>query len=111
MSNTISATTVSASGGSGTSNSSAAAQIKSINQEIEKLTTKLSTLKDSGLTTDELQKQQQQIQSQIAALRAEIARIQAKEADKAKEDNNNVSTPAADGVNHPTDQNLINVYI
>ena len=72
----------------------------------------LSTLKDSGLTADELQKQQQQIQSQIAALQAELARIQAQEADKSKEGDNNAATaPTGDGVNRPSAQNQIDVYI
>ncbi|AAM85065.1 putative exported protein [Yersinia pestis PY-15] len=64
------------------------------------------------MSAEELQKQQQLIETQIAVLRAEIAKIQADDADKTKEsDNNAVSAPTGDGVNRPSAQNQINVYI
>ncbi|CAM3290747.1 MULTISPECIES: FlxA-like family protein [Yersinia] len=61
-------------------------QIKALHQQIQDLTEKLSELKDSGLSKEEIQKQQQLISNQIKALYAEIARIQAKEAEKGKDD-------------------------
>ena len=60
------------------------------------------------MTANELQKWQQQIQSQIAALQAKVARIEAKEG------NNNtvsVNAPTGDGVNISSAQNQIDVYI
>ncbi|CNE08844.1 FlxA-like family protein [Yersinia nurmii] len=66
--------------------SDAQSQVKALRQQIQDLTEKLSELKDSGLSKEEIQKQQQLITNQIKALYAEIARIQAKEAEKGKDD-------------------------
>ncbi|BCQ36005.1 FlxA-like family protein [Erwinia rhapontici] len=110
--NTSSSVSGSSSGGGSVS------QTASIYKQIVKLQEQLKNLSgDTTLTTEQKSEQQQLIESQIALLQSQIAQIQQQEAEKAAEKQqeskaaDSGSSKIADGVNRPTENNKLNVYI
>ena len=80
-------------------------------KQIQELQQQLRDLADSGGSPEELKKQQELIQNQIKALQAEIARIRQQEAEQAQQSQLDKVGKTGDGVNRPTDENQIDVYI
>ena len=102
------------SGISNSGSSQAASQIASINQQIQSITKQLKELSNNDyLTIEQKAEQQQLLESQIQILQAQLAQLQQKQAEKAQQTQpiSQSSETKADGVNRPTDENQLNVYI
>lgn len=103
----------SSSGGGGDS------QIAAITKQITQLTNKLKDLaSDSTMDAKDKKVMQDLVQGQIQMLEAQIAQIQQQQAQQAvdkqqasQEEADRSSTKAADGINRPTKDNVIDVYI
>ena len=100
------------SGGANSSESKEAAIMKQIAQ----LTKQLLNLKnDTTLEPEEKTKQQELIQNQIKMLYEQLARIQQEAADKAKQKQETANLKdnekVADGINRPTAENFVDLYI
>ena len=80
-------------------------------KQIQDLQQQLRDLASSGGSPEEIKKQQELIQNQIKALQAEIARIRQQEAEQAQQSQLDKVGKTGDGVNRPTDENQIDVYI
>lgn len=109
-------TSSSVSGGSGSGDS--ASQTASISKQIVRLQEQLKSMAgDTTLDEDQKAKQQQMIENQIMMLEAQLAQIQQQQAEKAAEQqeaskaDDTGSSKIADGVNRPTENNKLNVYI
>jgi len=112
---TISTTTPSVqSGSSGRSSSSAssdiASQIQSLTQQVTKLTKQLKEIASGSGTTEEKKKQQELIQDQIKMLQAQIAQLQRRQAEEAQK-NQEQKQAKAEGVNSPSAEHKIDIYI
>lgn len=104
------------SGGSGGGDS--VSQTASIAKQIVRLQEQLKSMAgDTTLDEDQKAKQQQMIENQIMMLEAQLAQIQQQQAEKAAEQQeaskaaDSGSSKMADGVNRPTEDNQLNVYI
>lgn len=111
---------VSATGSSSGGNSQSYAQkINQLTQQLEKLTEQLKNVSSSG-DSETAQTQSQMLQAQIQVIEAQIAQLQAQQAQESAQvqpsveetDSDESSLSAqADGVNRPTEENQINVYV
>lgn len=104
------------SGGSGGGDS--VSQTASIAKQIVRLQEQLKSMAgDTTLDEDQKAEQQQMIETQIMMLEAQLAQIQQQQAEKAAEQQeaskaaDSGSSKMADGVNRPTEDNQLNVYI
>lgn len=100
---------------SGGSNSSQT-QVAVIMKQIAQLTKQLINLRnDTTLKPEEKLKQQELIQNQIKMLQDQLAQVQKDAADKAKGKFEVVAPKGhekrADGINRPTSENAVNLYI
>ncbi|HDT4956541.1 TPA: FlxA-like family protein [Enterobacter kobei] len=96
------------SGGSGSNN--IAAQISRILDNIQKLTQQLKELANSPISEDEKKKQQELIQTQLKVLQAQLAALQHQQAEE--EQKKQEQAPGkVEGVNSPTDDHQIDIYI
>lgn len=84
-------------------------QIIRITQQIIKLTQQLKNIADGGGDADEKQKQAEMIQDQITMLEAQLAQLQRQQAEK-EQARQQPAIPAT-GVNHPSDDHQIDVYV
>ncbi|WP_194206245.1 FlxA-like family protein [Superficieibacter sp. 1612_C1] len=91
------------------SSGSASSEIAGIYRQITKLTQQLKELADSSLGADEKQKQQELIQSQIAMLQAQLAMLQSKQLEKSQQEQ--AQAEKVEGVNRPSADNQIDIYI
>ncbi|HFK5721546.1 FlxA-like family protein [Enterobacter asburiae] len=110
---TIQASTqqIQTSGASGTSSSNdIAAQITRILDKIKKLTQQLKELANSPISTDEKKKQQELIQTQLKVLQAQLAALQRQQAEEAQKKQDQ-KLGKVEGVNTPSDNNQIDIYI
>jgi len=110
---TIQASTqqIQTSGASGTSSSNdISAQITRILDKIKKLTQQLKELANSPVSTDEKKKQQELIQTQIKVLQAQLAALQRQQAEEAQKKQDQ-KLAKVEGVNSPSDNNQIDIYI
>ncbi|WJW93574.1 FlxA-like family protein [Enterobacter pseudoroggenkampii] len=110
---TIQASTqqIQTSGASGTSSSNdISAQITRILDKIKKLTQQLKELANSPVSTDEKKKQQELIQTQIKVLQAQLAALQRQQAEEAQK-KQDLKLGKVEGVNSPSDNNQIDIYI
>ena len=87
-----------------------AAQISRILDKIQQLTQQLKELADSSGSADEKKKQQELIQTQITVLQAQLAALQHQQAEE--EQKKQEQAPGkVEGVNSPTDDHQIDIYI
>lgn len=86
-------------------------RVQQLMKQIQELQQQLRDLANSGGSPEEIKKQQELIQNQIKALQAEIARIRQQEAEQAQQSQLDKVGKTGDGVNRPTDENQIDVYI
>ncbi|NLS52968.1 FlxA-like family protein [Hafnia alvei] len=86
-------------------------RVQQLMKQIQDLQQQLRDLASSGGSPEEIKKQQELIQNQIKALQAEIARIRQQEAEQAQQSQLDKVGKTGDGVNRPTDENQIDVYI
>jgi chromosome segregation ATPase len=86
-----------------------ASQMTRITQQIVKLTQQLKTIADGSGDADEKQKQAEMIQEQITMLEAQLAQLQRQQAEK-EQAQQKPSTPAT-GVNNPSDDHQIDIYV
>ncbi|ALL18600.1 MAG TPA: FlxA protein [Enterobacter asburiae] len=110
---TIQASTqqIQTSGASGTSSSNdIATQITRILDKIKKLTQQLKELANSPISTDEKKKQQELIQTQLKVLQAQLAALQRQQAEEAQKKQDQ-KLGKVEGVNNPSDNNQIDIYI
>ena len=110
---TIQASTqqIQTSGASGTSSSNdISAQITRILDKIQKLSQQLNELANSPGSTDEKKKQQELIQTQIKVLQAQLAALQRQQAEEAQKKQEQ-KLGKVEGVNSPSDNNQIDIYI
>jgi C4-dicarboxylate-specific signal transduction histidine kinase len=84
-------------------------QIARITQQIVKLTQQLKSIADGGGDADEKQKQADLIQEQITMLEAQLAQLQRQQAEK-EQDEQSTSAPVT-GVNNPSDNHQIDIYV
>lgn len=112
---TISTTTPSVNSGGSTGSSSAgndlAAQISRLTQKITKLTAQLKEVANGSGTAEEKQKQQEQLSSQIQLLQAQLAQLQNEQAKEAEKKQEQKQLAKAEGVNSPSDEHKIDIYI
>jgi chromosome segregation ATPase len=87
-----------------------AAQISRILDKIKKLTQQLKELANSPGSTDEKKKQQELIQTQIKVLQAQLAALQRQQAEEAQKKQDQ-KLGKVEGVNSPSDNNQIDIYI
>ena len=110
---TIQASTqqIQTSGASGTSSSNdIATQITRILDKIKKLTQQLNELANSPGSTEDKKKQQELIQTQIKVLQAQLAALQRQQAEEAQKKQDQ-KLGKVEGVNSPSDNNQIDIYI
>jgi TolA-binding protein len=86
-------------------------RIQQLTKQIQELQQQLRDLANSGGSPEEIKKQQELIQAQIKALQAEIARIRQQEMEQTQQNQLDKVGKTGDGVNRPTDENQIDVYI
>ena len=86
------------------------AQISRITQQITKLTQQLKEVADGSGSTEEKQKQQELIQTQIKMLQAQLAQLQRQQAEETQQKQEQKQL-RAEGVNAPSDDHQIDVYI
>ncbi|WP_368525450.1 FlxA-like family protein [Enterobacter asburiae] len=99
------------SGGSGASGSNdIASQISSIIDKINKLTQQLKELANNTGSADEKKKQQELIQTQIKVLQAQLAALQRQQAEEAQK-KQDLNLGKVEGVNNPSDDHQIDIYI
>ncbi|WP_343437146.1 FlxA-like family protein [Enterobacter roggenkampii] len=99
------------SGGNGASGGNdISAQITRILDKIQKLTQQLKELANSPGSTDEKKKQQELIQTQIKVLQAQLAALQRQQAEEAQKKQDQ-KLGKVEGVNSPSDNNQIDIYI
>jgi len=101
-------------GAGGSSGGGAASEIAAINKQIAAITSQLKSLADNHtLTQEQKSEQQQMLESQIQMLYAQIAQIQQREAEKAEQQQQTEQpvSARADGINRPTPDNQLDVYI
>lgn len=99
------------SAGSGSSGGNdIAAQISRILNKIQKLTQQLSDLANSPISVDEKKKQQELIQNQIKMLQAQLAALQRQQAEEAQKKQDQ-KLGKVEGVNSPSDDHQIDIYI
>ncbi|WP_318377404.1 FlxA-like family protein [Enterobacter sp.] len=112
---TISTTTPSVQTGGSTGSSSAgndtAAQISRLTQKINKLTAQLKEVANGSGTVEEKQKQQEQIRAQIQMLQAQLAQLQNEQAKEAEKKQEQKQLTQAEGINNPSDDHKIDIYI
>ena len=85
-------------------------QISRILDKIQQLTQQLKELADSSGSADEKKKQQELIQTQITVLQAQLAALQHQQAEE--EQKKQEQAPGkVEGVNSPTDDHQIDIYI
>ena len=90
--------------------SSAASRISALFKQIQNLQQKLVELQNSDGDAKQIEQQKQLIMSQIQMLQAEIARIQKQEMEKQQQEQM-AKAMQGDGVNRPTADNAVDVYI
>ncbi|ATY90943.1 FlxA-like family protein [Pectobacterium atrosepticum] len=113
-SSSVSSSSKASSGGNGS-------QIAAITKQISQLTQKLKELgSDTTLDAEEKKAMQDIIQAQIQMLQAQLAQIQQQQTQKAADKNivgveevskDNPTPKVAEGVNSPTEDNAIDVYV
>jgi prefoldin subunit 5 len=90
----------------------ASPQLNALYQQLNDLFQKIDNLKSSDASPEEIQKQVQILTNQVQALQAAIARIQQEEMEKNKSDQMvNLVVNRGDGINRPTEENAVDVYI
>ena len=110
---TIQASTqqIQTSGASGTSSSNdIATQITRILDKIKTLTHQLKELANSPMSTDEKNKRLELIQTQLKVLQAQLAALQRQQAEEAQKKQDQ-KLGKVEGVNTPSDNNQIDIYI
>lgn len=96
----------------GSTNGSTSA-IASLYKQIQSITQQLKDLaSDSTLTEEQKHTQQQMLLAQIQLIQAQITQIEQQHAEEAQQKKDDLSRDIkADGVNRPTLNNQINIYI
>jgi TolA-binding protein len=97
--------------GASTAGGGGSGRIQQLTKQIQELQQQLRDLANSGGSPEEIKKQQELIQAQIKALQAEIARIRQQEMEQTQKNQLDKVGKTGDGVNRPTDENQIDVYI
>jgi len=86
------------------------AQIARITQQIIKLTQQFKEIADGSGSNEEKQKKAELIQQQIAMLESQLAQLQNKQAEEAQQ-KQETSAAVATGVNRPSDENQVDIYV
>jgi 50S ribosomal subunit-associated GTPase HflX len=83
-------------------------------QQISKLSQQLKDLATSGSADADSQKQRELLQAEIKQLQAQLAQLEYKQAEEAQKKNDEKQSQSAvkpEGVNTPSDNNQIDIYI
>lgn len=101
----------SAGGAAGSSNTGESGRIQQLMKQIEGLQKQLKDLADSSLSPEDKKMMQQLLLDQIKLLQAEIDRIRQQELQEQKQPQEPMALEKGDGINRPTQDNRVDLYI